>query len=62
MNILGYTVFDEPVRAREKCYPPVWLILITDIARGVVLFLWHNTNGAFPIILCYVILSQSGKS
>ena len=22
-----YTVSDEPVRAREKCYPPVWLTL-----------------------------------
>ena len=22
---------DEPIRAREKCYPPVWLILIFDI-------------------------------
>ena len=22
---------DEPIRAREKCYPPVWLILKTTI-------------------------------
>ena len=22
---------DEPIRAREKCYPPVWLILNFDI-------------------------------
>ena len=24
--MLGYTVSDKPIRAREKCYPPVWLI------------------------------------
>ena len=24
---------DEPIRAREKCYPPVWSILILDISR-----------------------------
>ena len=27
VNILGYTVPDEPIRARKKCYPPVWLVL-----------------------------------
>ena len=31
MVILGYNVSDEPIRAREKCYPPVWLMLITII-------------------------------
>ena len=26
-----YTVSDEPIRAREKCYPAVWLMLISYI-------------------------------
>ena len=25
---------DEPIRAREKCYPPVWLILIRNITHN----------------------------
>ena len=24
---------DEPIRACEKCYPPVWLILITFMSK-----------------------------
>ena len=31
MNSAGYSVFDEPMRAREKWYPPASLILIIDI-------------------------------
>ena len=38
--MLGYTVSDEPIRAREK-YPPVWLILVqhNTIRYGVV---WYD--------------------
>ena len=28
MNSAGYSVFDEPIRAREKCYSPARLRLI----------------------------------
>ena len=32
--ILGYTVSDEPIRAREKCYPSVWLIVINNYSTN----------------------------
>ena len=31
MVILGYSESDEPIRAREQCYPLVWLILVSFI-------------------------------
>ena len=34
MNSAGYSVFDEPIRAREKCYSPARLRLMVDIYRG----------------------------
>ena len=32
MNSAGYSEFDEPIIAREKCYSPARLRLILDIA------------------------------
>ena len=31
VNSAGYSVFDEPIRAREKCYLPASLILMCHI-------------------------------
>ena len=33
MNSAGYSEFDEPIKAREKCYSPARLRLILDIAN-----------------------------
>ena len=44
--MLGYTMSDEPIRAREKCYPPVWLILKAIIhrdLRGVIVLAYTNS-------------------
>ena len=45
---------DEPIRAREKCYPPVWLILNIYIYIYLYLSVQLVVSGWFHIWKCYV--------
>ena len=47
-----YTVSDEPMRTREKCYPPVWLLLIEN---------GYSTLGMHVTKCCNLSGSQSTK-
>ena len=53
MNILEYTASDEPIRVREKCYPPVWLILITDIHGAAIAATEMNVQRKEPTMRDY---------
>ena len=57
---------DEPIRAREKCYPPVWLILNTNILLNtgylVTLVLQPASVYVKPIFLALLVSKINTKN